>query len=687
MAARDDELEMTFRLRGTPEAMAALEQFRRAMQQTGQRRDTGPMTRELDHLRREVRGIAREISSVVRPALAGFGFSASGLVLGITAASLGLNSFSSGVMEVKRGADRIGLTIKEYRGFIDAAQKASIAKPESIAMLENMNKVIYEARIRTNGAWQEIVRLGGADVVGAVLAAKNPVDQMALIWERLEHLKRQDPAKARQWAELWFNNIKATRIEWTDAMTEMASASGLTDEQIKAAKAYHEQWVAAGIAWQRVKETVGTAALEGLTPLVKAITDAMNNKEAVASLAQGLGSLADGLAKMSPDDIKALSDGLGTFIREVGQGVSELAHGLSELMDIIDKVSGKSTGPNGGRMVYDLSAGEFREASPPPPKGAPFNLDTLKRGVSQRWDEMLGLFGRKSKATAETLEGVNTEFQKLVDNLRQAQTTSDGGGGGSSGGAGFSGQMSELLRGGGGGRSAPASYSASRLSGGAVDQPGGSGVPGRDLSSSDKAGFKGLVVHHTGGRGDVGGVVSALRGRGLKGYNYIVDREGNVVPNPLVPEGTPGQHMRPGWGQKGAGLSNQNMEGISAIAKDDSDVTPAQIAAIAAFAKKRQYRPDMIFGHGEVNPGHKEANEGMTAVNAARAAAADGSQLDKAIGSAGSAKARPNSFDISIDATAAGKSKGQSAPIPSSIMENNPKQMAINPQSGVGAQP
>ena len=131
---------------------------------------------------------------------------------------------------------------------------------------------------------------------------------------------------------------------------------------------------------------------------------------------------------------------------------------------------------------------------------------------------------------------------------------------------------------------------------------------------------KGMIIHHTGGGGDVNGVISTLKDRGL-GVQFVVDREGKTYR--LAPDGAAAAHMRNGWGDKGQGLSNSNMQGVEVIAKNDKDVTPAQIAAVqklvALQSHKFGYDPKTsVFGHGEVNPGHKESDEGMSSVNAIR---------------------------------------------------------------------
>jgi N-acetyl-anhydromuramyl-L-alanine amidase AmpD len=83
-----------------------------------------------------------------------------------------------------------------------------------------------------------------------------------------------------------------------------------------------------------------------------------------------------------------------------------------------------------------------------------------------------------------------------------------------------------------------------------------------------------------------------------------------------IPTGYQGQHIQKGWGPQGEGKSNANMEGVEIIANDDADVLAIQKAAaerlVALRAAQFGYNPKTsVFGHGEVNPGHKQATEGI----------------------------------------------------------------------------
>ena len=94
------------------------------------------------------------------------------------------------------------------------------------------------------------------------------------------------------------------------------------------------------------------------------------------------------------------------------------------------------------------------------------------------------------------------------------------------------------------------------------------------------------------------------------GVKYVMDRDGKIYHT-----GGPGsKDIMRGWGA-GAGLSNENTVGMEIIAKDDKDVTRAQVLSAQAFARKHN---TPVFGRGEVNPGHKQATEGWTVTHAIR---------------------------------------------------------------------
>lgn len=147
-----------------------------------------------------------------------------------------------------------------------------------------------------------------------------------------------------------------------------------------------------------------------------------------------------------------------------------------------------------------------------------------------------------------------------------------------------------------------------------VDATGRSTRQSREMRENPTA----IITHHTGGS-TLQSAITTLNQRGLA-YNYIVDRDGTV--HQFVPTGRQGAHMRSGWGETGRGLGNQNTIGISAVGTDERNLTPAQIAAMRALTRRlgiqHNIPPSRVYGHGEVNPGHRHGSEGQTTYRWAR---------------------------------------------------------------------
>jgi flagellum-specific peptidoglycan hydrolase FlgJ len=126
--------------------------------------------------------------------------------------------------------------------------------------------------------------------------------------------------------------------------------------------------------------------------------------------------------------------------------------------------------------------------------------------------------------------------------------------------------------------------------------------PGKDEPlESDKY----FIIHHTAGRGSAEQVVSVLNARKL-GVQWVVDRDGKIYQT--LPAGSRGAHIL----TSKLGPSNSNSQGVEVIAKNDDDVLPVQSAAVLKLIKSLGYSPSQIYGHGEVNPGHKAESEGQT---------------------------------------------------------------------------
>jgi hypothetical protein len=141
-------------------------------------------------------------------------------------------------------------------------------------------------------------------------------------------------------------------------------------------------------------------------------------------------------------------------------------------------------------------------------------------------------------------------------------------------------------------------------------------TPGQMRYGDDIAGSiepQAFVFHHSGGS-TLQGLAATLQQRGL-GAEYLMDRDGSIYPF----SGPGARQIEPNdrWGGAAPGLTNANSVGMEVVARDNRDITPAQIAAARRFIQDR-YPNTPVFGHGEVNPGHKQRDEGMAIVNAIR---------------------------------------------------------------------
>lgn len=151
---------------------------------------------------------------------------------------------------------------------------------------------------------------------------------------------------------------------------------------------------------------------------------------------------------------------------------------------------------------------------------------------------------------------------------------------------------------------------------GIVDDTGKAARSFPQMKSNPQA----IITHHTGGS-TLASAVSTLNQRGL-GYNYMVTPDGKV--HQFVPPGSRGAHILPSDRFAGTpkGLSNENTIGVSAVAKDEKSQTDIQRQSMkdltAALGREYHVPPSRVFGHGEVNPGHRGKDEGQNVYGATR---------------------------------------------------------------------
>lgn len=116
---------------------------------------------------------------------------------------------------------------------------------------------------------------------------------------------------------------------------------------------------------------------------------------------------------------------------------------------------------------------------------------------------------------------------------------------------------------------------------------------------------KALIIHHTGGRGDVHGVTNTFNQRQFPAH-YVIDRDGQIWKT--LPDGEIGHHIR---NSPNSHLSNEDTIGVEVIGNDDRDITPQQIEAAKQLHGhlSQRYPGLQVYGHGEINA-HKMIDEG-----------------------------------------------------------------------------
>ena len=144
-----------------------------------------------------------------------------------------------------------------------------------------------------------------------------------------------------------------------------------------------------------------------------------------------------------------------------------------------------------------------------------------------------------------------------------------------------------------------------------------------------------LIIHHTGGNNSADSVVNDWStNRPGVGAQMIMDRDGVIHET----------KKEFGYGGTGnflhsvvPGVNNSTAVGIEVIAKDDADMTDAQLESLKRLAgPKGPYANVPVYGHSQVSPGDRE-NEGVRGVNAINDGRAGGttdvaSTIDSSLG-------------------------------------------------------
>jgi hypothetical protein len=611
------------------------------------------LTRDMEEMRRVMAPIGENFGAI-GVGLKGFGLAAVGLGAAAEAVKKvaeSVRAFARERVDLQYTADSIGVTADQLARMQAVGTRFHIVPTQMAADVKHLRTLLEEVQYSTAAGREAMLEFNKeglgpmAEQLSALARSGDPQKlqkALELIYNTMQGI---DPRLAGRVAEQAFGDPAQAHVR--NYKDELDAVTDVYVQQLKQMQEIDEEWD----KFERRLDSVKKKLVETVAaPVVKWGLDVLTGGEAWKKLGEHSTAVPGWPALPFAPDWSKLGAGLGTVPPTVGgdeygrmpgqQSLNELKKSSGYLKQIVDIMTGSIATPasftpgeaGGGGGMGALAAfspgmrgghGRAVGDSPGLPSGGPgggegilgsyFTDPSTASGKSAATTEGIALpsGGHMGDMYKITLPDGRTFTAPLIDRGPAKWT----------------------------GRGVDISLPLAKKMG--IDPTGKhfkvepvNKVPGKGVSASDLAAGgppispdavtavggvppAAFIMHHTSSRGTIAGIESTLKQRHL-GVEYVMDRDGNIKKT-----GGPGSaNILPGWGKLGAGLSNKNIVGMEVIAKDDKDVTPAQVAAAKAFIAKN-YPRTPVFGHGEVNPGHKEADEGMTIVNAIRAERAD----------------------------------------------------------------
>lgn len=127
-----------------------------------------------------------------------------------------------------------------------------------------------------------------------------------------------------------------------------------------------------------------------------------------------------------------------------------------------------------------------------------------------------------------------------------------------------------------------------------------------------------IVIHHTGPANRPQQIFDTFNERQFPAH-FVIDKEGNIWQT--LSTGVRGRHLKAsgnfvGQGARADWVNNANAIGIEIMAENDDDISQVQLDAAKGLIEQigKMYNINLsssVFGHGELNPGHKQLTEGQ----------------------------------------------------------------------------
>jgi hypothetical protein len=266
----------------TEQSLAQLRALGREIGMVQQRSGTNAkvVTTEFTKMTQAVRSLGGEVLKVV-PALGGLGLGAASVGLAFGAVIRTMNDVSARVVGLKNLSADIGLSIRQIRGFQQAASEAGSTPEEASAALQTFAKNAEDFKRRIGEVRQELYAHRAGDLVEAIAGAKDPQAAMNNAFARLRRMLLQGRlADAKDLSRLMFGS--ADVLHYMDAVAAaQARTKELTKEEQERLVEYHKSIVQLGEAWENFSIKVGSGLAPGLTKLINGLGTVLEKIEAI----------------------------------------------------------------------------------------------------------------------------------------------------------------------------------------------------------------------------------------------------------------------------------------------------------------------------------------------------------------------------------------------------------------------
>ncbi|KRR11534.1 phage tail tip lysozyme [Bradyrhizobium valentinum] len=301
---------------------------------------TGAARREVDGLRGSLRAIGNEVRGATLPALSSLGLAGGGVALAVVGIAGSVKSYAEKIQDLGIASKELQLSVRNIRAFEAAAGAVRINPEQAMQGLATFRKNAEDFQLKIGSIRDELAGYGAGDVVEAIRKTREPLDQLRITFERMEHLQKKNPVLARRYAEAMFGSAQFARLGWEEFRQSFQKVGELTAEEIARAEKANRAFLDLGRSVEKLKQSAAGELLPGMTKAVDGAT----------SIVESIGKLDAFAEKWS-----GRKGGVYGFIFGHPQGEEG---GSTDPMN--DHARGMKRGPSGDLLNRSQRPGDYR---------------------------------------------------------------------------------------------------------------------------------------------------------------------------------------------------------------------------------------------------------------------------------------------------------------------------------------